>query len=100
MRRAMTCLDGATIEVKLRNISSMGALVECQIPVAPGTVLAIDIVGVGPVRGIVQWAQTGKFGIQFEHQFDLARLAPKKAKSNDVKMLRPWYIDQPERQLG
>ena len=46
--------------------------------VAPGTELAIDIVGVGPVRGIVRWAQAGKFGVQFDGQFDLARLAPKK----------------------
>ncbi len=46
----------------------------------PGTELTIDIVGVGPVRGIVRWAQAGKFGVQFGEQFDLARLAPKKEK--------------------
>ena len=80
MRRAITCIDGEHVEVKLRNISSMGALVECDVPVAPGTELAIDIVGVGPVRGIVRWAQSGKFGVQFDQQFDLARLAPKKEK--------------------
>jgi diguanylate cyclase (GGDEF)-like protein len=94
MRRAMTCIDGVTVEVKLRNISSMGAMVECPSPIAPGTELAIDIVGVGPVRGVVRWAQAGKFGVQFVQQFDLGRLAPKKEKSNDVRMLRPWYIDK------
>jgi hypothetical protein len=72
----------------------MGAMVECPSPVAPGTELAIDIVGVGPVRGIVRWAQAGKFGVQFAQQFDLGRLAPKKEKTNDVRMLRPWYIEQ------
>ena len=82
------------VEVKLRNISSMGALVECPLAVSPGTELAIDIVGVAPVRGIVRWAQSGKFGIQFTQQFDLARLAPKKEKPNDVTMLRPWYVEQ------
>ena len=45
------CIDGETIEVRLRNISSMGALVECDASVAPGAELTIDIVGVGPVRG-------------------------------------------------
>ncbi len=94
MRRAITAIDGRTIEVKLRNISSMGALVECPIPVSPGTELPIDIVGVGPVRGIVRWAQAGKFGVRFGEQFDLARLAPKREKLNQVTMLRPWYIDQ------
>ncbi len=96
MRRAITCIDDETLEVKLRNISSMGALVECRIPVAPGDQLAIDIVGVGPVRGVVKWAQSGKFGIQFGEQFDLARLAPKKERGNEVTMLRPWYVDRRE----
>ena len=81
------------VEVKLRNISSMGSLVECPIPVAPGTNLAIDIVGVGPVRGIVRWAQSGKFGVQFDNQFDLGRLA-EEGSENDVQMLTPSYLRQ------
>ena len=100
MRRAMTCIDGVVAEVKLRNISSMGALVECSHSVSPGTELAIDIVGVAPVRGIVRWAQEGKFGVQFDHQFDLARLAPKKEKSNQATMLKPWYVQNQERQAS
>ena len=90
MRRAMTAIGGETVEVKLRNISSMGALVECPISVAPGTELAIDIVGVGPVRGTVRWAQSGQFGVQFDGQFDLARLAPKKEPHNPG--LPAWYV--------
>jgi diguanylate cyclase (GGDEF)-like protein len=96
MRRAITAIDGETIEVKLRNISSMGALAECELAVAPGDELTMDIVGVGPVRGIVRWAQSGKFGVQFEHEFDLARLAPKRVNPNEVTMLRPWYVDKRE----
>ena len=85
------------MELRLRNISSMGALVECQVPVAPGVELAIDIVGVGPVRGVVRWAHTNQFGVQFDGQFDLALLAPRKEKSNPVTMLRPTYMDQQQR---
>jgi diguanylate cyclase (GGDEF)-like protein len=96
MRRAVSCIHGETMEVKLRNISSMGAQVECPASVSPGTMVTIDIVGVGPIQGAVRWAQEGKFGVQFLETFDLARLAPKKAKSNDVTMLRPWYVDQRE----
>jgi diguanylate cyclase (GGDEF)-like protein len=94
MRRANTCIDGVIVELKLRNISSMGALVDCDVAVAPGTDLAIDIVGVGPVRGIVRWAQPGKFGVQFDQQFDLARLAPKREKANEVTMMTPWYVER------
>jgi EAL domain-containing protein (putative c-di-GMP-specific phosphodiesterase class I) len=100
MRRAMTCVDGVMVELRLRNISSMGALVECELSVSPGTELAIDILGVGPVRGIVRWAQPGKFGVQFSHQFDLARLAPKKEKGNDVRMLQPFYVQNQQRQAS
>ncbi len=96
MRRAIAAINGQTTEIRLRNISAMGALVECDQPVAPGMSITIDIVGVGPVCGTVRWAQAGKFGVQFGEQFDLARLAPKKPKANDVTMLKPWYVDQRE----
>ena len=96
MRRAITAIDGKTIEVKLRNISSMGALVECPLAVAPGMAVTIDIVGVGPVCGTVRWAQSGKFGLQFGEEFDLARLAPKREKPSAVTMLRPAFLDQRE----
>jgi diguanylate cyclase (GGDEF)-like protein len=95
MRRAVTCIDGEMVEVKLRNISSMGSLVECHVPAAPGMELAIDIVGVAPVRGVVRWAQAGKFGVQFTDPFDLSRLAPKKER-REVTMLRPWYVERRE----
>jgi diguanylate cyclase (GGDEF)-like protein len=95
MRRAVTCIDGEMVEVKLRNISSMGSLVECPVPAAPGMELAIDIVGVAPVRVIVRWAQAGKFGVQFTQPFDLSRLAPKKER-REVTMLRPWYVERRE----
>jgi len=96
MRRAVAIVDGQPTDLKLRNISSMGALAECGTPVLPGTELTIDIVGVGPVRGIVRWSNTGQFGLQFGERFELGRLAPKKKKSNDVTMLTPWYVDQRE----
>jgi diguanylate cyclase (GGDEF)-like protein len=96
MRRAIASIDGERVELRLRNISSMGALVECDASVAPGTELTIDIVGVGPVRALVRWAQSGKFGVQFERQFDLGRLAPKQEKRKEPTLLKPWYIEKRE----
>src|SRR4051794_15290696 len=96
MRRAIASIDGESVELRLRNISSMGALVESSIPLLPGTEFTIDIVGVGPVRAVVRWAQSGKFGVQFDREFDLARLAPKQEKRKDATMLRPWYVEQRE----
>ena len=94
MRRALAAIGGETVEIKLRNISSMGALAECDLALAPGTEMTLDIVGTGPVRGIVRWAQAGKFGLKFDHQFDLGRLAPKKEKRAPSSTVRPNYLGQ------
>ena len=94
MRRAMASFEGEACEVRLRNISIMGALVECDRAVAPGTRVVMDIVGAGPIEGVVRWAQAGKFGIQFSDAFQMSRLAPKKQKTNEVQMLQPWYVGQ------
>jgi hypothetical protein len=93
MRRAITAINGCTEEIRLRNISAMGALVECESPVAPGTQMTLDIVGVGPVTGTVRWSQATRFGMQFSEPFDLSRLAPRREKGNDAQVLRPWYVD-------
>jgi len=94
MRRAIAAINGETTEIRLRNISATGALIECDIPASPDMQVTIDIVGVGPVVGVVRWAQSGKFGVQFTEQFDLGRLAVKPPRSNDVTMLKPWYVTQ------
>jgi hypothetical protein len=94
MRRATAMINDFEEEIRLRNISITGALVECRRPLTPGQQLRINIVGVGPVSGTVKWAGNGKAGIQFEHEFDLGRLAPKKEKLNEVTMLTPWYVER------
>lgn len=76
MRRALIGLDGEVIEVRLRNISAVGALVECSQPVTPGRSIIMDIVGAGPVTATVRWAQRNRFGIRFKEEFDLGRLSP------------------------
>jgi hypothetical protein len=94
MRRAIAQINNQAVEIRLRNISSGGALAESEASVAPGTRMAVDIVGVGPVIGEVRWAQKGKFGLAFSEQFDLGRLASKKEPRQDGAMLKPWYVGQ------
>jgi hypothetical protein len=96
MRRAIAMIDGYEEEIRLRNISVTGALVECSRALAPGAKLTIDIVGVGPVAVTVQWASKGKLGVKFDAEFDLGRLAPRKKKLNEVTMLTPWYVERRE----
>ncbi len=100
MRRAMAAIEGEAVEIRLRNVSAMGALVETDRPIAPGTKVTLDIVGVGPMVGIVRWSQPGKFGLRFTDNFDIASLSPSRAPREEVTMMRPWYIDAPSRATG
>ncbi|HET9356085.1 MAG TPA: EAL domain-containing protein [Sphingomicrobium sp.] len=100
MRRAVTAVDGELTEVRLRNISANGALVECPKPVSPDMRMTIDIVGVGPVAGTVRWAHATRFGLKFDEDFDLRRLTPKREKLNDVTMMTPWYVSQSEQKAA
>ena len=99
MRRAVAGFDGQQIEIRLRNISAMGAQVECDQVVIPGQQVTINIVGVGPVTSTVRWTQSGQFGVQFNDQFDLARLAPKQV-SNGQPAPSPWHLGQNGRKAG
>ena len=76
-RRALMGIDGQVVEVRLRNISAMGALVECSAPVTPGGSVTIDIIGFGPVGGTICWAHRERFGVSFKEELDLGRLAAK-----------------------
>ena len=75
-----------------QHVGPCGALVECDKPLIPGTILTIDIVGVGPVVGTVRWAQANRFGLQFTEDFDLARLAPRQEKAAGGAMLSHWHV--------
>ena len=88
--RAIVAIDGRPTEIRLRNLSTMGALVECEKPLTPGKILTIDIVGVGPVSGMVRWAHANKFGLLFTEKFDMTRLAPRQEKRAFPPTLSPW----------
>ncbi|RST31868.1 EAL domain-containing protein [Sphingomonas ginkgonis] len=94
MRRAIAGVNGVKVEVRLRNISAMGALIECDEPVAPGQTIVLDIVGVGPVTGAVRWSAAGRFGVQFADNFELTRLAPVKPSGQATPVVRPAYLNR------
>lgn len=95
MRRAIVSIDGEVTEIRLRNISAMGALVECSKPISPGVELTIDIIGVGPVTGTVRWAGQGRFGVQFARAFEMARLVPVQTSKETSQLVRTWYGNRP-----
>ena len=73
MRRAITCIDGADGRGEAAQ-----HLLDGRAGRMPGRRLRrgrsspSTSSASAPVRGIVRWAQSGKFGVQFDQQFDLA----------------------------
>jgi hypothetical protein len=97
IRLASLNWEGQVFPVRLRNISSGGALLESERGLAPGARVELDLVGCGLLPAEVRWSQAGRLGIRFEEEFDVARLTPTRVPSSNVKVLRPDYLDSEER---
>jgi hypothetical protein len=65
-------IDGtaAPAQVRVRNLSPGGLMAEYEPRVALGTPLTIEVRGIGPVKGHVAWATSGRIGIAFEVEID------------------------------
>ena len=78
--------------VRLRNISSTGALVECQTPLRVGAEPLLDLGEAGQVFATVTWAIGDQAGLKFQDPFDLAQLANAKPDLAPARWDRPSYL--------
>jgi len=70
--------NGMNIPVRVRNISTGGALLECSRALPIEANVQLDLPGCGNLGAQVRWAEAKRLGIQFEEEFDLRKLAPGK----------------------
>lgn len=56
--------------VRVRNLSAGGLMAEYAEPVAIGTLLEVDVRGVGWVAGRIAWTAEGRVGIAFDREID------------------------------
>src|SRR5215210_953646 len=70
--------DYQSTPVRLRNISSTGALVECQTPLRVGAEPLLDLGKAGQIFATVTWAVGDQAGLKFQKPFELAQLAKAK----------------------
>lgn len=68
--------DDAMQEVRVRNLSEDGLMVDLDRPVAVGTAATLDMRGVGRITGKVAWCTQGRIGIALDRPID-PRLARK-----------------------
>ena len=78
--------------VRLRNISSTGALVECQAPLRVGAEPLLDLGEAGQVFATVTWAVGDQAGLKFQKPYDLAQLAKARPDIAPARWDRPSYL--------
>ena len=74
--------------VRVRNISSGGALLECDRMLPVESKVQLDLPGCGNLGAEVRWSEAKRMGVQFEDEFDLRRLAPGKNAGFGAKMAK------------
>ncbi|MGI8612068.1 MAG: PilZ domain-containing protein, partial [Sphingomicrobium sp.] len=65
--------------VRLRNISRLGALIECPAKPPAGVTVYLDLAEAGKIAATVSWSRGDQCGLSFHEPFDvrsLARIAP------------------------
>jgi EAL domain-containing protein (putative c-di-GMP-specific phosphodiesterase class I) len=85
--------NGMNMPVRVRNISTGGALLECDRALPAEAKVQLDLPGCGNLGAEVRWSEAKRMGVQFEEEFDLRRLAPGKAKSFGARLPQQAYTN-------
>jgi len=80
-------------DVRLRNISSTGALIEFPGTLRVGSEVLLDLGKAGAVTGTVSWAMGDHMGLSFDEPFEIRRLSEKKPAIAPATWLRPAYLE-------
>ncbi|MCL6728585.1 PilZ domain-containing protein [Sphingomonas hankyongi] len=84
--------DYQTAQVRLRNISATGALIECDAPPRVGAEPLLDFGEAGTVFATVSWVVGDQAGLRFHSPFDLSLLARSRPDVAPVRWDRPDYL--------
>jgi hypothetical protein len=87
-----------TFPVRIRNISTDGAMLETSRPFPVGTEILLDLEEAGTAFAKVRWAKGGQVGVKFDQKFNLKHLArcagtthASEGRSN--YMVKPRYLE-------
>ena len=84
--------DYQSTPVRLRNISSTGALIESEAPLRVGAEPLLDLGEGGTVFATVSWVVGDQAGLKFQQLFDLSQLALLKPQVAPIRWDRPDYL--------
>jgi hypothetical protein len=85
--------SGASGEVRIRNLSSGGMLVEAPVHAKRGDSVSVELRNIGVVTGTIAWVAQDRFGVAFNHVID-PKLARKPIGQAKIEM--PSYLRTPK----
>jgi hypothetical protein len=85
--------DYQSSPIRVRNISTTGAMIECSTPVRVGTEPLLELSDALSVSGTVAWAVGDQVGFAFHSPFDMAQLAESLPDVAPSEWIRPTYLD-------
>ena len=87
-----------SVDVRLRNISAEGAMLDCAEDFLVGTPIVLELAGGGAlaIAGCVRWCLSGQIGVLFDAPFDMQLLAEgdtaKHARTSLPNYVKPDYL--------
>jgi len=83
---ARFCVAGSddAVQVRIRNLSSGGLMADVPQPVDIGTMVRVEVRGIGWVDGRIAWVAAGRAGVAFDHPID-PQAARKPISTSPVK---------------
>lgn len=85
--------DYQSTPVRLRNISSTGALIECEEALRVGAEPLLDLGEAGTVFATVTWTVGDQAGLKFQQHFDLTQLSRAKPQVAGANWNAPSYLN-------
>jgi hypothetical protein len=85
-------LDNQSTTVRVRNISSAGAMIECSTPPHAGTEPVLELNDKAALSSTVQWVVGDQLGLHFHRPFDMQLLSRSKPQVAPAKWVRPAYL--------
>jgi diguanylate cyclase (GGDEF)-like protein/PAS domain S-box-containing protein len=92
IRRASVQWNGMSFDVRVRNISTGGALIESGRHVPGGSAIQLDLPGCGSFGAHVCWSDEERYGIRFDKPFNLGLLRSGQAEKRGARVLTPTYL--------
>ncbi|HEX8526596.1 PilZ domain-containing protein [Allosphingosinicella sp.] len=92
--KAVLHWDHGTAQVRIRNISAEGAMLECRQDLIADTEVVLDLGEGGTAPGTVRWSRGGHVGVQFDERFDMRHLVrTDRTAEHSPHVVKPAYLE-------